>query len=164
MDDNSAIEVTPKARTENLIVSNVGDDVLVYDRSRDRAHNLNQTAALVWRNCDGQATVPQLVTRLASAGNTGVTSDVVLLAVDRLGKAGLLMERSDTGFSRRALLRKAGTSIIAGAIVLPLVTSIVAPKALAAASMCIDRSCQANKDCCGGNPTCSGNAGTKTCH
>ena len=31
----------------------IGDELLVYDKTRDTAHSLNRTAATVWQSCDG---------------------------------------------------------------------------------------------------------------
>ena len=50
----------PKARQEQLIVKELPDELLIYDLKRDKAHCLNETAALVWKNCDGHKTVDQL--------------------------------------------------------------------------------------------------------
>ena len=41
--------ILPAAREEGLIIQEMADEVLVYDRERYKAHCLNQTAALVWR-------------------------------------------------------------------------------------------------------------------
>ncbi len=43
----------PVARHKNLIVKELPDETLIYDLDSDKAHCLNQTAALVWKNCDG---------------------------------------------------------------------------------------------------------------
>ena len=50
----------PKARQEQLIVKELPDELLIYDLQSDKAHCLNETAALVWKNCDGHKTVEQL--------------------------------------------------------------------------------------------------------
>jgi hypothetical protein len=44
----------PRARAENLTVRVLGDETLVYDQERHKAHCLNATAALVWRHCNGK--------------------------------------------------------------------------------------------------------------
>ena len=44
----------PHARTDNLVIRELDDETLVYDMERDEAHCLNQTAALVWKQCDGK--------------------------------------------------------------------------------------------------------------
>ena len=47
---------TPKAKTERLIVREIDGETLVYDRSRAAASCLNEFAARVWRECDGEIT------------------------------------------------------------------------------------------------------------
>ena len=48
------------ARRENLIVKDLGGEVVVYDEATSEAHELNRSAALVWRHCDGQNSVADL--------------------------------------------------------------------------------------------------------
>jgi hypothetical protein len=54
----------PRARADGLIVKELTDEVLVYDIQRDKAHCLNLTAAAVWKQCDGRATIPESARRL----------------------------------------------------------------------------------------------------
>jgi hypothetical protein len=54
----------PRARADGLIVKELADELLVYDIQRDKAHCLNLTAAAVWKQCDGRATVPEIARRL----------------------------------------------------------------------------------------------------
>ena len=49
----------PLSRTDNLVIRELDDETLVYDMERDEAHCLNQTAALVWQQCDGKTTAAQ---------------------------------------------------------------------------------------------------------
>jgi hypothetical protein len=84
--------------------------------------------------------------------------EVVWLALDQLDKTHLLrgrVSRPSAGkrVSRREVLRKAG---LAAAVGLPLVTSILAPTAMAQVS-CLprDAACTSNTQCCSGN--CRGN-------
>jgi len=47
----------PLARSADLIVDSVGDELLVYDSVSHRAHSLNSVGAAVWRACDGTGIV-----------------------------------------------------------------------------------------------------------
>ena len=49
----------PVARTEELGVEEIGDELLVYDQRSDQAHCLGSAAARVWRACDGTRTVEE---------------------------------------------------------------------------------------------------------
>src|SRR5919202_6081381 len=82
----------PHARTDQLVVSEVDDEVLVYDRTRDRAHCLNRTTALVWRHCDGRTTIEALAARLQGELGAPVEAEVVWLALRQLDRAHLLRE------------------------------------------------------------------------
>jgi Coenzyme PQQ synthesis protein D (PqqD) len=127
----------PTRRTEGLVVVELMGEVLVYDRERNRAHSLNPPAAAVFRNCDGTKDVDDLARLLASELGAPVEPDCVWLALDRLGKARLLQERvrrpPEAGrLSRRELVRRVGIGIL-----LPVVTSIVAPTPVQAAASCV---------------------------
>src|SRR5439155_22958956 len=126
------------ARDQGLLCREVPDGLMVYDQDRHEAHSLNQTAALVWRHCDGQTGVPELATLLQQELKLPAEEAVVWLALDRLEKAHLLQERllrsrEAAGMSRRAVIRKLG---LAGGLValLPLVDSLNAPPAFAQSS------------------------------
>ena len=154
---------TPKARHEGLVVQELADEVLVYDNERFKAHCLNQTAALVWQHCDGKTSTKDIALALEKASGSSVSEEVVWLALSQLGKSHLLTERlvrpaGRAGISRREVIRRVG---IAAAVGLPVVTSIVAPKAAQAAN-CLPQgaSCTTSAQCC--SNVCNG-APSGTC-
>ena len=57
----------PNAKTDRLIVREIDDGTLVYDRSRAAASCLNELAARVWRECDGETSVAEIA---AAPGRT----------------------------------------------------------------------------------------------
>jgi coenzyme PQQ synthesis protein D (PqqD) len=127
-------EFVPRARKDGLIVKELEDELLVYDRESNKAHTLNKTAAMIWKQCDGQTRVNNLRARLETAG---VVFDETLIwhALDQLSKASLLDEQIKRPpefrrLSRRELIRRVG--VVAAS--LPVVVSIVAPNVFAAAS------------------------------
>src|SRR6266481_8414560 len=101
-------EQLPLARTEQLIIKEVDDEVLVYDLKTDQAHCLNKTAALVWQNCDGSKSIKDIARLLESDGRTNLDDQVVWLALDELDKFNLLLQAGDkpAGISRRQIMRK----------------------------------------------------------
>jgi hypothetical protein len=147
----------PLRRRDELIVRQVADETLVYDERNHRAHCLNRAAAMVWAECNGHASPEEIAGSLAS------DVDVVLLAIQKLERAQLLEPRADrqeaSGLSRRELARRLG--LAAGvAVALPIVSSIVAPTPLMAAS-CVPRggACDSGNGpnhCCPGH-FCQGN-------
>lgn len=118
----------PKARQSNLLWTEIGDEVVVYDTDRNRAHSLNPTAALVWRQCDGVRTVAEIATAVKSELGSPADEDVVLVALNQLSEANLLEQKTadpdHRRISRRELVHRLG---VAGAAVVPLVTSLVVP-------------------------------------
>jgi hypothetical protein len=154
----------PRARTADLVIREMSDEVLVYDLKSHKAHCLNQMAAVVWRCCDGSKTVAEIAPLVEGELNAPVNEDAVWLAVERLGKASLLERRvfapeGSPRLSRRGAIRKLGLGV---AVAMPVVISIVAPTAVSAAS-CISTgltgSCvtPTSNNCCSG--CCSAGTG-----
>jgi len=126
----------PKARTEGLVVRELPEEVLVYDLDTHKAACLNGTAAKVWRLCDGRRSVKEIRRALESSSGGSVPEEFVWLALDQLGKGGLLDARVSrphelARVSRRELIKRIGLGV---AITLPAVVSIVAPTPAQAAS------------------------------
>jgi hypothetical protein len=172
---------TPAARRDRLIVRELENETLVYDQQRDEAHCLNQTAALVWKQCDGQTSVDEIATRLADELQQKVDPKVVWLALAQLRRKRLLLERlprQATGsiqlrkrdkprISRRELALRLGQAMV---IALPLVTTIVAPRPASAGSCDPDCEspvlgicCPAGCPCLTSQACCSGQCSAGTC-
>jgi len=146
-------QLAPRARTKGLVVQALPDEVLVYDLKRHKAHCLNSTAALIWKSCDGQTPLAEMVHILEQEMNTAVPEAVVVIALQQLGRAHLLEERihlarGGARMSRREVMRRLGWG---AAVALPLVTSIVAPTAVEAAT-CLPggATCTTSAQCCSG--------------
>lgn len=146
----------PRMRTQGLVIDELPNEVLVYDLERHTAHCLNSTAALVWQLCDGHTTPAEIARRLrtkldAPATDQKLNQDLVFLALRQLDQLHLLdqaivLPANAAGLSRRELVRRLG---IAAAVALPLVTSILAPTAVEAAT-CIPTgsACSGTIMCC----------------
>lgn len=146
-------QLIPEARREGLVVQELSDEVLVFDRDRNKAHCLNKTAALVWNHCDGNSSVAEMARVIARETNAPVDEDLIWLGVEQLSKTHLLRERArvpehKTGLSRREVIRRIG---LTAAVALPVVTSIVAPTAAQAAN-CLGtgQTCTTSAECCNG--------------
>ena len=130
--------IHPLARVNDVVVEESDDELLVYDQRHDLAHRLNRTAAVVYRHCDGQRSVEDLIEIVAREVDEVAVEDLVMIALDNLAEAGLLedqpaREPEETRHSRRRFIRKVGV-VGSAALVLPVVHSIVAPTAAQAAS------------------------------
>lgn len=134
------VKPEPRARKDQLLVEEVKDELVVYDLKLEKAHLLNPVAAFVWRHCDGETTVAQLVALLRDELEPAANEDVVLLALDELGQNHLLEEARAAStiarsFSRRQLMRRLAVVAAIG-LTLPVIESLDPPPAQAAASGC----------------------------
>jgi hypothetical protein len=141
----------PRHRADGLVIHELPDELLVYDKVSDLAHCLNQTAACVWRACDGQRTPEEIARKLTTQLAVAVPEDVVLLALVQLEEIHLLERRetvpaSFAGMSRRQMARSLG---LTAAVALPLITSIVVPTpAQAATCIAPGQPCSPVQLCC----------------
>jgi hypothetical protein len=124
----------PLARSGGLVVRELPDELVVYDRERHQAHCLNRTAALVFRRADGRRTVEEIAALLGP----GAGEETVRAALDQLASAGLLdTGRTPPAPSRREALRRVG---LGAAVLAPVVASLLVPTPAEAAATCIPAS------------------------
>jgi hypothetical protein len=50
----------PEARTNNLVVQDLGNEILIYDLIANKACCLNETSAIVWQACHQKESFHQL--------------------------------------------------------------------------------------------------------
>jgi hypothetical protein len=143
----------PTARVEGLVVQQLGDESLVFDRETDIAHCLSADAASVWRACDGTRDLDALATA------TGASQELVIGALSELAEKNLLVHEaapaSGNSYSinrREALTRMAKMG--AGAAAIPLIYSVTAATPAMAASVGLCSGCNHGEICTGGT-TCA---------
>jgi len=146
-------DLLPRSRTDNLVIRELDDETLVYDSERNQAHCLNQTAALVWKHCDGKTTAAQAAQFLQSSLNVAVDADLIWLAVKQLERFDLVeMTRKSPRVSRRKLLFKYAPAALA----VPAIMSITAPTPAQSASCAPPNAvqgcpCSSDGDCASSN-------------
>ncbi len=126
----------PTARQTGLVIQEMPDEVLVYDLDSNKAHCLNQSAAFVWKSCDGNNSVADIVREFEKNTGGRVSEDFVWLAIDQLNENGLLQDSVSPRFqgqSRRQVLKTIG---LASMVALPVIASLVAPRSAMAAVSC----------------------------
>jgi hypothetical protein len=143
----------PHARSKGLVVRELADEMLVYDLERNRAHCLNPAAALIWKRCDGQTTVGEAARLLREGLGEPVDEQIVWYALAQLEKDRLLVDpvSGPLILPRRQLVRILGVSALA----MPVISSLVAPAAAAAAS-CLPKhtaGCTSCTQCCSASPS-----------
>ena len=126
----------PLARKDDLLVSAIADEVVLFDSQCNKAYCLNHTAALVWKYSDGATPVSEIARRLQKELQTPVDEILVYFALQTLEKDGLLQERLNVpaavmGLSRRDVIRMLGKG---AAVAVPLVILMAVPSAAQAQS------------------------------
>lgn len=130
----------PLARSDELEIQELGDELVIYDVRADTAHALQPLAARVWRLSDGTRDVHALHAALvADATFADVTVAEVWSALDGLADASLLADRvappGGEAVSRRSAVLRVTAAGALGALSVPgLITSILAPLPLDAQS------------------------------
>ena len=152
----------PVARKEGLVIQEMPDEVLVFDTETNKAHCLNETAAFVWKSCNGTNSVADITQSWGNQSGKPVDENLVWLAIDQLSERKLLEKTVASKFageSRRSVLKKIG---FASVIALPVIASLVAPTAVLAvacsgvqtASSCGSGNCNRGTPCSSCNPAC----------
>jgi hypothetical protein len=150
----------PAARREGIISKEVESELLVYDRTRDEAHCLNELAAAIWKRCDGRTAPAEIAGSIAEQFGLVLDESVVWLALADLRRKHLLTQSADgtrtirarSTVSRRQAIRRFG---IGAAIALPIVvTIIVPPSGTAGSCRGAGANCETGSQCCSG--VCSG--------
>jgi hypothetical protein len=155
----------PKARSEGIITKDIDGELLIYDRTRDRAHCLNETAGAVWKLCDGRRSVAEIAGQLQPKEDSRqrteasrqkaesfkpppVFEHVVWLALDKLQRS-YLLEAPKPELPHKSFWPPAVAGItnmsrreavrrfgLGAAIALPIVISMTAPTPAEAAVSC----------------------------
>lgn len=148
------MNILPKARSNNIVVQELGKEVLIYDLNTHKVFNLNETSSVVYRSCDGLTSFEGL------KSNHKFADEIIFLALDELKKENLIEDMYDSPFkdmSRRDVIRKVGFGSI---IALPVISALVAPTAARAQSATcsgVNRFCTSSAQCCASAPNCNVN-------
>ncbi len=143
----------PFLRTENLVVKELPNELLIYDLEKNKAFCLNETARLIMDECDGKTSIGDAVASLNRKLKSNLSEEMIWMVVEQFKKSNFLkgdyeIPIETTKVTRRKILQSAATLGIA----LPIVTSLVAPTAAHAQSGCPGNGqpCQINGggECC----------------
>ncbi len=124
----------PLARPNQFIIEEVGNDVVIYDRTTKKAHSLNPSVAWIWRQCDGSTDVDQLSARFERQFNTTDGADFVLAGLEQLKTAGLLETEGDSLSAEIGPMISRRSALAAGSALFPLIATVLVPSAAAAKS------------------------------
>jgi Coenzyme PQQ synthesis protein D (PqqD) len=156
----------PRARKDAVVEYRLDDELLVYDLKRHKAFCLNETAALIWKHCDGETGLARLTEILGEEQGAPVDENVLWLGLSQLSRSKLLEQPltppAEIGrISRRDAIKKIG---ISAAMTLPLVLSITAPVAAQTATCFANGAmCTVDAQCCSMNCDNMGSMATNMC-
>jgi hypothetical protein len=128
----------PKTKTENIVVQEMENEVLIYDLQTSKAFCLNETSAIIYQLCDGKNSIEQINRSLSQKLQQPIDDKLIWLALDSFKKENLLEQSKEftvdfNGLSRRQVIKKIGLSSL---LALPVIVSVVTPAAGAQASIC----------------------------
>jgi hypothetical protein len=156
----------PIARKDDLVIQEMGGEILVYDLRTNKAICLNQTSALVWQNCDGKKDALEIAESIEKQLGASVKEDLVWFAINQLKDERLLENGNNysnkfENLPRREVIKKIGLSAM---VALPIVASMTSPVAAGSGTcvgMCgVSLNCPAVTNCMCSNPTQPQNNGT----
>jgi Coenzyme PQQ synthesis protein D (PqqD) len=133
-------EAKPKSLNRGqLVVEELGTELMIYDQRRNQAFCLNQKAAFVWQHCDGKTTLAEIAAQMAQSLSEPIDLAVVQFALQGLSRDGLLEPSTFLPFAAEALTRRDMMQKIGvrAAVALPMVTALLVatPKAHASATI-----------------------------
>lgn len=149
----------PKARQSNIVLQDLGDELLIYDLKYDRALCLNKIAREVWQACSGSNTTEEIAQVVSKKGRIVVNEALVKLTIKQIKEERLLeneieFENEFDTLSRREVVKRIG---LASLTALPVISAITAPAAVNAQSTCIPigATCPPNSTNCCLPPVCN---------
>ena len=144
--------------SDGLVQQEVDDELIIYNTSTHKAHNLNKTAKAVFEMCDGNHSFEEIRKKVFGKDPGGKTQ--LAFTLSDLQEKDLLQTKHEK-ISRREMIKRVG---MASVIAFPIISSIVAPAASNAASVPgiaippgTDPFCL-NTNCATGSTICTGGA------
>ncbi len=110
--------MNPVARSENLVVEETEEGLVVYDLERDRIHALNATVSVIFEGCDGTKDLDGLCDLIHEDVDRMTAAVLVLMTLSKLDSVHLLSTGvPPSEITRRELLsRLRATAGVASAI------------------------------------------------
>lgn len=137
-DSLAGVDNYPIARSEDVVIKKIDDELLIYDLKVNKAFCLNEIAVLVWQGCNGKNSVGKIQELAAKKLNKEIEEDLVWLTLEQLNREQLIENTTKVNeyfqeITRREIIKKVGFGSL---VALPIVSSVVAPPAVHAQSNC----------------------------
>jgi hypothetical protein len=121
----------PMARTADLTVKPMGDEVVVFDARNGSVHHLNRVAEVAWRACDGRTDLAGLARIVGRVTQVPDPAPAVELALEQLSRRGLLETPVERASADRRRDRRGVLKELAKALAIPAVLTLTASRARA---------------------------------
>ena len=141
----------PRARDNDLMISKVGEEIVVYDTRTNKASCLNPLTSAVWDACNGNNDLTCILEQVKRSGFPDSNIELVKKAIDLLDQVDLLENQSVPGekelTDRRNLVRMFGLGAM-GAVLL-ISTVLVQPAMAQMSGPCLQNGpCDPIIPCC----------------
>ncbi|HRH46748.1 MAG TPA: PqqD family protein [Pyrinomonadaceae bacterium] len=161
------MKIYPLSRKNNLVIQEIGGEIIIYDLKINKAVCLNETSAMVWQLCDGKKSTAEISLIITKDLGLKVNEDLVWFALEQLKKHELVENYNEIfspffNLSRRQIIKKVGLGTM---IALPFISSIVAPEGIYAGSCVPFKStvCTTPANCCPNTPNPPLNCNSNRC-
>ena len=122
----------PKTRKDGLMVTKVGDEIVVYDTKTNEASCLDAMTTVVWEACDGNNEPDRILELVQDAGFSESNIASIWNAIDFLDQAEFLEEQVLPGEKKLTKRRELFRMLSIGAIgASPLISTILVKPAMA---------------------------------
>jgi hypothetical protein len=163
-------QLLPKAKRREIVVQELPDELMIYDLETDRGFCLNQTARVIFEQCDGESTCRESIEVISGKLGVKIDESILWSTIQKFHQAGLLEPDTTLNSVPRILRRDLIKSAASLTIAMPLIASIVAPAAVNAQSIvcvppggnCLVDIITNTNNCCPG-ATCTVNVGGVCC-
>jgi len=121
--------VLAQARTQDLLVEQVGSEMVIYDVREKQAHCLSPLAAAVFELSNGSRSSSELAAAASARLDEPVDQSDVEQALGELRHLDLLVDEPGDGVSRRQMLRR--TAAVGGSVAAAALITTLPPAAMA---------------------------------
>jgi len=152
--------IFPRARQDGLVIEDLGEELLLYDRERHIANCLSPIAVRIWQHCNGERDITQLAQLARADESTVVAALSEMREKDLLDGEPALMQSAISGESRREAIVRVARYGAAAAGASMIVSATASTPAMAASKGGCFESHGSKHSCCGCNDgTCINNTG-----
>ncbi|HRH46802.1 MAG TPA: hypothetical protein PKY82_34470 [Pyrinomonadaceae bacterium] len=123
----------PLAKSEDFVVQELKNEVLIYNLKTNKALCLNSTASFIWNKCVPNSNYQDVINEFEKVHHQKIDDDFIDLVLDELSKADLLQGKR-TFLNEKVSIREVLLRYGLMAVALPMIINVIAPTAAQSAS------------------------------